>query len=322
MSDVYISYTHSDRDFVNRLVEDLEQAGLTVFFDQKIPAGASWADSLTKAIESARFLLVVLSPAAVASEWIRQEIMVGLEQESKQKTTVIPVMLHECELPFFLRIKTWADFTKDYAAGLRALLRALKLAPLGSDERLPGSLAPDADPSQIAQLRTELKEVKEAVALFKREPNRAETTVKSDHIKSDQRRCFIVMPFGDENLQVVYEDFVRPVIEARCGLECERGDDVFGSSVIMDDIRNSINRADIVVADLTHKNANVFYEVGICHALDKPVLLMAQSIDDVPFDLRHRRILLYEYSPRGCKKLEKTLQENLLAMIGNMQSNN
>jgi nucleoside 2-deoxyribosyltransferase len=123
------------------------------------------------------------------------------------------------------------------------------------------------------------------------------------------------MPFGVETLEVVFEDFVRPVIEGKCDLDCERGDDVFGSSVIMDDIRNSIERADIVVADLTGKNANVFYEVGICHTLDKPVLLMAQSIDDVPFDLRHRRVLLYEYSPRGCKKLESALQENLLAMV-------
>ena len=118
-----------------------------------------------------------------------------------------------------------------------------------------------------------------------------------------------------QDLQVVYEDFVKPVVIDGCNLECERGDDVFGSNVIMDDIRTSIANADVVVADLTGKNANVFYEVGICHTLDKPVLLLAQSMDDVPFDLRHRRVLLYEYSPRGCKRLEKTLREHLLAML-------
>ena len=124
------------------------------------------------------------------------------------------------------------------------------------------------------------------------------------------------MPFGDKDLQVVYEDFVKPIIEEQCNLRCERGDDVFGSSVIMEDIRNSITAVDVVVADLTGKNANVFYEVGICHTIDKPVLLMAQSIEDVPFDLRHRRVLLEnEYSPRGCKRLEKTLRENVLAML-------
>ena len=69
------------------------------------------------------------------------------------------------------------------------------------------------------------------------------------------------------------------------------------------------------LADLTGKNANVFYEVGICHALDKPVLLMAQSMDDVPFDLRHRRVLIYEYTPRGVKRLEKALTDHLKAML-------
>lgn len=83
----------------------------------------------------------------------------------------------------------------------------------------------------------------------------------------------------------------------------------------MEDILKSIGTADVVLADLTRKNANVFYEVGICHALGKPVLLLAQSIDDVPFDLRHRRVLLYDYSPRGCKRLEGTLKQNMNAVL-------
>ncbi|BBO17231.1 toll/interleukin-1 receptor domain-containing protein [Candidatus Brocadia pituitae] len=59
----------------------------------------------------------------------------------------------------------------------------------------------------------------------------------------------------------------------------------------------------------------MFYEVGIAHALNKQVLLMTQSIGDVPFDLRHRRALVYEYSPRGCKKLEKNLYDNVQNML-------
>jgi hypothetical protein len=100
-----------------------------------------------------------------------------------------------------------------------------------------------------------------------------------------------------------------------CGLACERGDDVFGGNVVMDDIRASIETAALVVADLTGRNANVFYEVGIAHAINKPVLLMAQSIEDVPFDLRNRRVLLYEYSLPGGKLLEKRLHDNLTAMV-------
>ena len=70
-----------------------------------------------------------------------------------------------------------------------------------------------------------------------------------------------------------------------------------------------------MLTDLARANANVFYEVGICHAFDKPVLLLAQSVDDVPFDLRHRRVLLYDYSPRGCKRLETTLNQNMQAVL-------
>jgi nucleoside 2-deoxyribosyltransferase len=86
----------------------------------------------------------------------------------------------------------------------------------------------------------------------------------------------------------------------------------------MDDILESIRKADVVLADLTGKNANVFYEVGICHALGKPVLLLAQSIEDVPFDLRHRRVLLYEYTPKGCKRLEDMLEHNMNAVVSTL----
>jgi hypothetical protein len=123
------------------------------------------------------------------------------------------------------------------------------------------------------------------------------------------------MPFGRKDLDIVYEDFVKPVIENRCKLSCVRGDDLFGSNVIMDDIRSSIARSQLVIADLTDKNANVFYEVGIAHALDIPVLLLAQSMDDVPFDLRHRRVLVYEDSPRGCKKLETILAQQIAQTV-------
>jgi hypothetical protein len=163
------------------------------------------------------------------------------------------------------------------------------------------------------------QEVQSAIELFK--SRTGETAIGQQHGPAVERQaegkkhCFVVMPFGDADLQVVYEDFVKPTLVDGCNLHCERGDDVFGSNVIMEDILKSIDGADVILADLTRKNANVFYEVGICHALGKPVLLLAQSIDDVPFDLRHRRILLYEYSPRGAKRLEGTLKQNMLAVL-------
>ena len=125
----------------------------------------------------------------------------------------------------------------------------------------------------------------------------------------------MVMPLGVEDLQVVYDDFVKPVLELKCGLECVRADDMFGSDIVMNDILDAIQTAEVVVADLTGQNPNVFYEVGLAHAIGAPVLLLTQSLADVPFDLRHRRIQLYEYSPRGCKRLEGQIEKRLRQML-------
>jgi len=313
MTDVFISYSNKDGQFVQRLVKDLEAAGIDVFYDQRIKGGDSWVSSLSEAIESARFVLVVLSPDAISSEWIRQEVGVGLVRESQGRSKVIPLLLRDCEPQALLMHKTYVDFRQDYDDGLRLLLQVLQGSlPDDTAREVPGNQAGDMDATEISRLRNELEA---AVALFKAKPQPPASQPGAQPAARGRRKCFVVMPFGKDDLQVVYEDFVKPFLESGCDLDCQRGDDVFGSSVVMDDIRHSIDDADIIVADLTGKNANVFYEVGICHALDKPVLLMAQSIDDVPFDLRHRRVLLYEYSPRGCKRLEKMLGENLRAML-------
>ena len=113
----------------------------------------------------------------------------------------------------------------------------------------------------------------------------------------------------------MYEDFIKPVVESKCNLTCIRGDDMFGSSTIMDAVLLAIRQAKIVIADLTGRNANVFYEVGIAHALGKPVLLISQSLDDMPFDLRHRRVQIYDYSPRGCKRLETLVEQHIREMV-------
>jgi hypothetical protein len=123
------------------------------------------------------------------------------------------------------------------------------------------------------------------------------------------------MPFGIPDLEDLYSEFILPVLDV-CKVECARGDDIFGSNVVMEDVKAAIATADLVIADLSDQNPNVFYEVGIAHTLGKPVLLLSQSIEDVPFDLRHRRVLPYEYTPIGCKRLVARLREPVLAMLG------
>ena len=122
----------------------------------------------------------------------------------------------------------------------------------------------------------------------------------------DPNLCFTLMPFEAE-LKAVYDDHIRPVVESK-GLSCVRADEIVSTGVITRDIWEKINRARFLIADLTGKNPNVFYELGIAHTLGKEVILITQIMEDVPFDLKPLRCIVYEYTPRGMKEMENKLQ--------------
>lgn len=104
--------------------------------------------------------------------------------------------------------------------------------------------------------------------------------------------CFVLMPFGGW-LDDYYETIYKPAIES-AGLEAHRADDLFRPSTIVNDIWSYTKRSKLLLADLSGKNPNVFYELGLAHALAKPVILVAESMDEIPFDLRALRIIVYD----------------------------
>jgi hypothetical protein len=124
---------------------------------------------------------------------------------------------------------------------------------------------------------------------------------------------FVLMPF-DPQLRPVYEDHI-----AQCARELHlsiaRGDDLFTAQSVMGDIWNAISGAKAVIADCTGRNPNVFYETGLAHAVGKPVILITQNTDDVPFDIRHLRYIQYDYTPRGMRIFEKRLADTLRAEL-------
>ncbi|GHV83231.1 hypothetical protein AGMMS50212_05710 [Spirochaetia bacterium] len=123
---------------------------------------------------------------------------------------------------------------------------------------------------------------------------------------------FVLMPF-DELLKPIYEDHVKKIFKAK-QLKIGRADDFFSNGSIISDIWTAIRNAKIIVADCTGRNPNVFYEIGIAHTLSKETVLISQSIEDIPFDLRHLRIIIYEYNPRGMKEFEKKLAKTISAI--------
>jgi Lon protease-like protein len=132
--------------------------------------------------------------------------------------------------------------------------------------------------------------------------------------KRDESLAFVLMPFTDR-FRPVFENIVKPVIE-RFGLRGVRADDIYGPRPIMEDVWRSINEAQVIIADVTGKNPNVFYEVGLAHAIGKDVIIISQSLEDIPFDLRHLRCIIYLDSVAGFKQFERRLDDTLAAMNG------
>ncbi len=112
----------------------------------------------------------------------------------------------------------------------------------------------------------------------------------SKYKKSDF--CFTIMPYGDW-FDVYYNKIYAPAIE-EAGLISKRADDLYRPSSIVHDIWQYTKESKIVLADLTSKNPNVLYELGLAHAIAKPVILIVESMEDIPYDLRALRIIEYD----------------------------
>ena len=129
--------------------------------------------------------------------------------------------------------------------------------------------------------------------------------------------CFVVMPFAPplgNHYSLIYEPAIR-----KAGLRPVRADDdIFATGKIMDQVWAGINAAKVLVAELTTRNPNVFYELGLAHALKKPVVLVSSNESDVPFDVRHIRVIYYDVNdPFWGEKLMAKVAENILSAIKN-----
>lgn len=103
--------------------------------------------------------------------------------------------------------------------------------------------------------------------------------------------CFVVMPFNSL-FQTEYDKIIQPALE-EIGVQCIRGDEIYVKQRIVDDIWLQIRRCRFVLAELTSKNPNVLYEIGLAHAIGKPIIIITRNEDDVPFDLKSLRYLFY-----------------------------
>ncbi len=124
---------------------------------------------------------------------------------------------------------------------------------------------------------------------------------------------FVVMQFSTPYNEL-YEEVIRKVCEDY-NLRSIRADETYGPGIIIADIAKQILEARIVIADITPKNPNVYYEVGYAHALNKPTILIAEKPAELPFDVSPFRILFYENTIRGKARIEEGLRKHLSAIV-------
>lgn len=108
------------------------------------------------------------------------------------------------------------------------------------------------------------------------------------------RRVLVLMPF-DRSFEDAYKLGIRDACQ-NAGWDCSRVDEQVFSGIIIEKIYTEIISADLIIADITGQNPNVFYEVGYAHALSKRVVLFTRTMDDIPFDLRGHRHIVYANS--------------------------
>jgi hypothetical protein len=127
------------------------------------------------------------------------------------------------------------------------------------------------------------------------------------------RACLVVMPKGHD-FEGVYNIAVRPAA-VDAGLRVLRADELTHTSISGSGVWEWLRDATVVVADVTGKNPNVYYELGVAQVLAKPTLLIARDAGDIPSDLSHVRVLIYQSDTRSLQELRRGLTNSLRRKI-------
>ena len=125
---IFISYSHSDKKAVNRLTNDLENAGKDVWLDEKeIGVGDSISKKIEEGISQCDLFCLVISGHSVKSEWVKREYQTALNKQlSSGKPVLLPLLIDDVELPLLLSDIKYADFSGDYENGREQLLKAVE----------------------------------------------------------------------------------------------------------------------------------------------------------------------------------------------------
>jgi hypothetical protein len=124
---IFISYSHKNKELAQKLALNLVRRRIPVWIDDwEVSCGESLIEAVQKAVQDSSALLILLSKDSVESVWCKTEVVAAIQRELEEKKILaIPVLLEDCDIPLFLRVKKYADFRKNFDEGLRAVLEAV-----------------------------------------------------------------------------------------------------------------------------------------------------------------------------------------------------
>ena len=125
---VFVSHSSKDKPIVDRIVSDLKAHGISVWYDKfEIKAGDNIVKKVNDGLKDSKYFLIILSPNALSSSWVTEEMSFAvLQQVTFKGIVVIPVLIQDCEIPPLLKHRRYVDFRKSYDQGIKELLESFE----------------------------------------------------------------------------------------------------------------------------------------------------------------------------------------------------
>ncbi len=139
-------------------------------------------------------------------------------------------------------------------------------------------------------------------------------TIRKFDVKASKPKAFMVMQFSNQYNEL-YEDVVKEVINESFELDVIKADEIYGPGIILSHITKHIAESKVIIAEISPQNSNVFYEVGYAHALNKPTILIAVKGTKLPFDVSPFKVLFYENTIAGKKRIKQGLSQHLSSIL-------
>jgi TIR domain len=201
----FVSYAREDSTFALHLAADLKAKGANVWLDQlDIKPGRQWDREVEAALTLCSEMLVILSPTAIDSNNVMDEVAFALEE----RKTVIPILHRECKLPFRLRRLQYIDVRSDYKQGLQALLSVLaqeeQIAPAaGVSQAAASTVVGNHDKSEQSNWREGEDPERERAELVAkaerdRELEKAESAAKAEQQRIERAKANRLRTLGEK----------------------------------------------------------------------------------------------------------------------------